>query len=90
MEKKVLLENIQTLDFMALDLHLYLNTHPRDFEALQMYNRVVASCDKCRSYYETTFGPLCSYRSAGLPNWTWSSEAWPWEAPERGDEDVDL
>jgi spore coat protein JB len=67
------------LDFMATDLQLFLDTHPEDMEALEMYNKVVSNADKCRCYYENTFGPICSFRSLGRHSWDWDAEPWPWQ-----------
>jgi spore coat protein JB len=78
-DKESLLKNIMMLDFMAVDLELFLNTHPEDSEALEMYNNVIANGDKCRCYYENVFGPLCSFRSEGKNGWLWPEEIWPWQ-----------
>lgn len=78
MENEKLLKQITILDFMAIDLHLYLNTHPNDNEALSMYNDVISNADKLRCVYEKKYGPLCSYRSAGKEGWSWMDTPWPW------------
>jgi spore coat protein JB len=79
MEQEVLLNHIAMLDFIAIDMQLFLDTHPEDTEALEMYNKVIANGDKCRCYYENVFGPLCSYRSVGKQGWVWEDEPWPWQ-----------
>lgn len=33
-----LLEEIQAIDFVIVELNLYLDTHPNDFEAIQQFN----------------------------------------------------
>lgn len=78
MERNELLKQITILDFMAVDLQLFLNTHPNDREALQKYNEVINHADKLRCTYEKIAGPLCSYRSYGQDNWPWENEPWPW------------
>ena len=36
--RKELLKQVQEADFLALDLQLYLNTHPDCIKALEMYS----------------------------------------------------
>jgi len=78
-ERDALLKQITILDFMALDLHLYLNTHPTDTEALDMYNDCIHSSNIARKRYETNFGPLVAFRSEGQENWKWNECPWPWQ-----------
>ena len=79
MERDKLLKQLTVLDFMSLDLHLFLNTHPCDAEALKMYNEVAASAEKARCKYEEKYGPLMSYRSKGTDGWGWERCPWPWQ-----------
>ncbi|MCL2565244.1 MAG: spore coat protein CotJB [Defluviitaleaceae bacterium] len=80
MNKYDIEKELYTLDFLALDLHLYLNTHPNDREALAEYNKVAALAAQARKKYEEHFGPLHSFRCpAGEHEWNWLSEYSPWE-----------
>jgi len=79
MERDALLREITILDFMALDLQLFLNTHPTDTSALEMYNDCVTRSAEMRAEYEEDYGPLMAFRSHGQPGWTWNLEPWPWE-----------
>ena len=63
MNREELLNSLTQLDFMAVDLGLYLNTHPEDTEAIDAYNQVIVAADTVRTKYEDAFGPLCSFRS---------------------------
>ncbi len=75
-----LLEELTILDFMAVDLGLYLDTHPEDTEAIKQYNVVVSNADKIRTQYEKQHGPLCSFRSGSNSSmFTWIDCPWPWE-----------
>lgn len=80
MERDELLKSLMSLDFMAVDLALYLNTHPHDEAAIAEYDRIIGAADEVRMQYETNFGPLCSYRSAANGNWKWIDNPWPWRA----------
>lgn len=85
-DKEKLLKQLTIMDFVATDLHLYLNTHPTDGEALKMYNEVLIHSKHLRKEYEKHFGPLVGYRSPDIahggqpPQWRWSECPWPWEA----------
>lgn len=75
-----LLKKMTMLDFMALDLQLYLNTHPTDCQALEMYNDCVTNSQIVKEKYEAEFGPLTSFRSEGQEDWAWNDCPWPWQA----------
>lgn len=77
-EKDSLLKEITQLDFAAVDLGLYLNTHPRDERAVNLYNAIITKADNCRMKYEKFYGPLCSFRSRSRESWTWIENPWPW------------
>ncbi|MBR2564350.1 MAG: spore coat protein CotJB, partial [Paenibacillus sp.] len=34
-----MLEELQALDFVLVELNLYLDTHPGDFQAIEQYNK---------------------------------------------------
>jgi len=79
MDREKLLKQITILDFMAADLHLYLNTHPNDAEALEMFNDTATHGAQVRKDYEEHFGPLVSYRTPDAQGWRWSDCPWPWQ-----------
>ena len=79
MNKQTLLRKIMELDFVAVDLNLYLNTHPYDREALCKFNFVVTQSHMLRQQYESMYGPLCSYRSPSRYPWQWINNPWPWD-----------
>jgi spore coat protein JB len=80
MDRDSLLEQLTALDFMAVDLGMYLNTHPDDCEAIASYNTVITDAQRVREQFEQRFGPLCSFRSASCPEkWGWIDCPWPWE-----------
>ena len=79
MNKDELLLRLTELDFMAVDLALYLNTNPNDKDMIEKYNDIISEADKHRQMYETSYGPLCSYRSVSRSTWTWVDSPWPWQ-----------
>lgn len=81
MERAKLLNDLTALDFMAVDLHLYLDTHPDDDEAIEKYNEIIREADSVRYEYERAYGPLCGFRSLSSDeNFTWIDSPWPWQS----------
>ena len=80
MDRDLILEQLTALDFMAVDLGLYLNTNPDDREALMHYNSIILNAQNTRERFEEYYGPLCSFRSGSNPDvWRWVDCPWPWE-----------
>ena len=63
MEREMMLQKLMELDFLAVDLGLYLNTHPTETEAINAYNQAIEAADTLRMKFEAAYGPLCSFRS---------------------------
>lgn len=78
MKKKELLKEITEVDFSIIDLHLYLNTHPTDKNAVVAYNSLVTRASMLKQNYEKFYGPL-SHGSYSPYPWQWINEPWPWE-----------
>lgn len=76
-----LLLKIQQLEFAAVELNLFLDTHPEDQQALAMFNKVHQELMQCVRSYEQTYGPLLNFGfSPALQNtWRWAELPWPWE-----------
>ena len=81
MDREEMLKTLSELDFIAVDLGLFLNTHPDNSEAIIAYNQVIAAADAVRMRYEEAYGPLCSFRSyaANTQDWQWKDNPWPWQ-----------
>lgn len=67
------------LDFVAVDLALYLDTHPNDAGALNRYNETLERADEFREQYQRLCGPLYSFRSFNRDGWKWYKDPWPWQ-----------
>ncbi len=80
MSEMDMLKALTILDFMAVDLQLYLDTHPDDKEAVGKYNSVIKEADALRCQYEKNYGPLFSFRSYNHgEDFKWVKDPWPWE-----------
>lgn len=81
MTREELLNELMQLDFMAVDLALYLNNHPDDRDIIAQYNKTITAADTVRDKYESMYGPLCSFRSLSNKDmFSWIDNPWPWQA----------
>jgi spore coat protein JB len=78
MSRDEMLRQLSALDFYSIDLHLYLNTHPDDKDALNKYNTVVTEAAALRRDFESTYGPLSMGQPSKYP-WQWIENPWPWQ-----------
>jgi spore coat protein JB len=76
--KFTLLKEISSLHFMAVDLNLFLDTHPLDTEALAKYNSVIMQLTMLKQDYTMHYGMLSPASCSPYP-FNWISEPWPWE-----------
>ena len=79
MSRDELLRKITALDFFIIDIHLYLNTHPEDSEAIEMYNNRVVEVRQLRDEYNKRFGMLLANNSVSSTTWQWIDNPWPWQ-----------
>ena len=79
MDKNKLFEEIKEYDFTVIELALYLDTHPNDVKALEIYTAVSEKLDRLKEQYEHNFGPLSIYGVNSGNRWTWIDGPWPWE-----------
>ena len=71
-----LLRAIAEADFFAQDLKLYLDTHPDDKRAVEMYVEACRQYKACKAAFEDSFYPLtaCSAGTDGC--WDWPEGVW--------------
>jgi spore coat protein JB len=74
-----LLKQLQAMEFTALDLNLYLDTHPGDQRALLEYTNTVRDLESIRQAYIQWSGPLGPSDNSDPSCWRWVEEPWPWE-----------
>lgn len=85
--RKSLLKKIMAEEFTAVELNLYLDTHPDDEKALNEFNDTVRKLNRLKQEYESEYGPLTNfgYATSNYP-WKWVEEPWPWEINFAGTE----
>jgi spore coat protein JB len=74
------LEDLQAIDFAILELALYLDTHPDDYDAIAEYNMLTKQRKHIKKAFEIQHGSLTSfgYSYARYP-WDWKEAPWPWQ-----------
>ena len=79
MNRRQMLEWVMMLGFCALDMMLYLDTHPCDKEAIAYYRQCVDMYTQAREKFESSFGPLQARNSMDEETWAWADMPLPWE-----------
>jgi len=79
MNRDEMLKKLTALDFYLIDMNLYLNTHPRDAEALNIYNTLAKEARELREEYERMYGMLTANSPTGKGQWQWIDNPWPWQ-----------
>ncbi len=79
------LGELQALEFVIVELGLYLDTHADDAQAMELFRQYVALEKEGRERYEQTYGPITQSAAAGAKTWTWLKDPWPWNYQEGGD-----
>jgi len=75
-----LLHELQQLDFVLVELTLYLDTHPYDMQAVQQFNQFAQRRLQVAQAYESRYGPLLQFgHSFSRYPWDWSNAPWPWQ-----------
>ena len=77
--RREMLKKVQEADFFALDLQLYLNTHPNCSKALKLYTDAARKAAMLRKEYEESFGPLTATQTPNVLPWQWAKNPWTWE-----------
>lgn len=74
------LEELQAIDFVLVELTLYLDTHPQDYDAIKQFNDFSYQRKRLAKHFESQFGPLLQYGHSysGYP-WNWDDTPWPWQ-----------
>ncbi len=75
-DRQKLLRKISAAQFAAWELHLYLDTHPCDTSASEMFEKYTNECSVLKKEYEAKYGPLTAKNSVDAD---WLNGPWPWE-----------
>ncbi|MBT2642086.1 spore coat protein CotJB [Bacillus sp. ISL-41] len=74
------MEELQAVDFVLVELTLYLDTHPEDYEAINQFNQFAKERRRLKKVVESMYGPLQQFGNSysGYP-WNWDDGPWPWQ-----------
>lgn len=79
-EQMELMQKLRELEFAAIELNLFLDTHPENQEALRDFNRIACELAEVRQTYEGKFGPTMNFGvSSSKGQWRWIDGPWPWQ-----------
>lgn len=79
-ERKQLLHDIGVIDFVVVEMTLYLDTHPTDKEAMEYLSHYVRMKNQAMRKYAIKYGPLqiSNTDEAMDHEWKWATQDWPW------------
>ncbi len=79
MNRKELLERISEIQFVCVELNLYIDTHPDDSDALEDYSNYSMMLKSLIKAYEDQYGPLMGFGHSTAEAGSWVCSCWPFE-----------
>lgn len=73
------LTELQALGFVLTELGLYLDSHPEDKDAFELFRQYAALEKRGKAEYEAMYGPLIQCNTADQKSYRWIHGPWPWE-----------
>lgn len=80
-----MLGELQALEFVLVELGLYLDTHRDDSEAFALFQKYAKLEQAARERYEAEHGPIFRSSMAAGKRFDWLTDPWPWELSEGGE-----
>ena len=77
--KSALALKISQVQFICVELNLYLDTHPDDEAARADYLCYSKILDELMREYEALYGPLMGFGHSPTDTGCWVNSKWPWE-----------
>ncbi len=78
-EQEALFLKLAEADFAAHDLNLYLDLHPQDGNAIDLFNDYRSQSNQLRMEYEQKYGPITiTSNSLAQSPWLWENMNFPW------------
>lgn len=74
--REKLLKRLSAIGFTMLELRMFLDTHPNDKEANELFNKYHEKYKALVKEYEAEFGPLTLN---GKNSDEWLENPWPWD-----------
>ena len=76
MNRNSILWQYSAAEFAKWELHLYLDTHPCDVKAKELFDEYAMKAEKLKNEYERLYGALTPDRANGN---SWTKAPWPWQ-----------
>ncbi len=77
-EREKMLYKIMALSFAINDLNLYLDLHPDNKEAFDLFKKYVEEKRTLSKEYDKVYGPLSVTKTTGS-KFNWINSPWPWD-----------
>ena len=74
-----MLHDIGVLDFVLVDLMLYLDTHPYDCKAMEYFNHYSRIKNQMSREFSQKYYPLTKDMAESNKEWRWGMAPLPWE-----------
>lgn len=75
-----IMEQLQAVDFALVELTLYLDTHPKDTNAVAQFNDLAKQRKRIKREFESQFGPLQQFGNSYVDcPFNWKKAPWPWQ-----------
>ena len=79
-ERTRLLNDIGKAGFVLTELNLYLDTHPYDQQAMDMFRQYSVLKNSLVKEFTEKFGPIVlNCVDMDSREWKWGTQDWPWE-----------
>ncbi len=78
-DRETLLRQLSAAQFAAWEMHIYLDTHPQDRQALQAMQKYQREAEMLRREFEEKYGPITTADTIDDMTFTWINNPWPWE-----------
>lgn len=77
--REQMLKDIGILDFVLVELTLYLDTHPYDCKAMEHFNHYSRIKNQMSKEFSQKFFPLTKDSAESDKEWRWGAAPLPWE-----------
>ena len=78
-DKSALLRQITQDSFAVTDVTLYLDTHPEDEDALELFSSLQEKRNDALREFAESYYPLTADSIGDTDQWTWGNAPAPWE-----------
>ena len=78
-DRDKLMQEIMMINFAIIDMNLYLDLNPNDFEMLQKFQNLVTKSNEKENEYIRLYGPLTLKETNGKNKFNWIDDPWPWQ-----------